>query len=438
MKVLQVLNHFLPEKTAGTEIYAWSLSFNLNKKGINTKVLVPNYNKIINEEYNYNELSVIKFAEPSEVDRSLIMGFRKPDGLEYFKNILIQEKPDIVHFHELAGSNGITLSHVEAARSYGSKVLFTFHLAGYSCKNGTLIHDGEQLCDGKINYSKCAQCYMKERGYNRFSKHLVFSSEVLHKLSIDPSKWNSKYGTAFGIISIFEKLQNDLIKLIDNCDRIVVISKWYKQILILNGIESNKIIYIPQGLPSNQTLPSKNVFSKGKVKLLFIGRISKFKGLHILIDAVMKINKDLVELSIFGNTDEIDYERNLKNVTKNHDNIFWNGLLNNEDVLDKLGQHDILCLCSTFSEMSPLVIQEAFAMGLPVIASNVYGNAEQVIHGKNGLLFRFNDALDLKYQIERCINESDLLDHMSKNILPPRSFEVVADEYIELYNSLLN
>jgi glycosyltransferase involved in cell wall biosynthesis len=88
--------------------------------------------------------------------------------------------------------------------------------------------------------------------------------------------------------------------------------------------------------------------------------------------------------------------------------------------------------------MSPLVIQEAFAMGLPVIASNVYGNAEQIIHDKNGLLFRFNDASDLKYQIERCIHESTLLDQMSKNIMPPRSFEDVTEEYIELYNSLLN
>lgn len=51
-----------------------------------------------------------------------------------------------------------------------------------------------------------------------------------------------------------------------------------------------------------------------------------------------------------------------------------------------------MSLCSTFSEMSPLVIQEAFAARLPVIASNVYGNAEQITHGENGLLFNFNDV----------------------------------------------
>jgi glycosyltransferase involved in cell wall biosynthesis len=184
-------------------------------------------------------------------------------------------------------------------------------------------------------------------------------------------------------------------------------------------------------------LPIINKTPKFRLKLLFIGRISKFKGLHILIDAVTKINKDLVELSIYGNTDEIEYEVQLKKLTINHDNIFWNGLLKKELVLETIGKHDILCLCSTFSEMSPLVIQEAFAMGVPVIASNVYGNAEQVSHGINGLLFKFNDSFDLKKQIDRCINEADLLLKMSTNIKSPRSFELVAGEYIELYKTLL-
>jgi glycosyltransferase involved in cell wall biosynthesis len=88
--------------------------------------------------------------------------------------------------------------------------------------------------------------------------------------------------------------------------------------------------------------------------------------------------------------------------------------------------------------MSPLVIQEAFSAGLPVIASNVYGNAEQIKHGVNGLLFKFNNSEDLLKQLQRCIDEKDLLRNLSNNILPPRSFEEVANEHIKLYNSLLS
>jgi glycosyltransferase involved in cell wall biosynthesis len=88
--------------------------------------------------------------------------------------------------------------------------------------------------------------------------------------------------------------------------------------------------------------------------------------------------------------------------------------------------------------MSPLVIQESNAAGIPVIASNVYGNAEQISHNHNGLLFEFNNVNDLREQIIRCLNERSLLQDLTKNIKPPRSFKEVGREYLDLYNNLLN
>jgi glycosyltransferase involved in cell wall biosynthesis len=88
--------------------------------------------------------------------------------------------------------------------------------------------------------------------------------------------------------------------------------------------------------------------------------------------------------------------------------------------------------------MSPLVIQEAFAAGIPVIASNVYGNAEQISHNHNGLLFEFNNVYELHEQILRFINEPLLLQDLRKNIKPPRSFNDVGKEYLDLYKNLLN
>ena len=87
--------------------------------------------------------------------------------------------------------------------------------------------------------------------------------------------------------------------------------------------------------------------------------------------------------------------------------------------------------------MSPLVIQEAFAAGLPVIASNVYGNAEQIKHDVNGLLFRFKDVASLKEQLKRCINETFLLQELKKNLPPIRSFKEVGDAYEQLYKEVL-
>jgi glycosyltransferase involved in cell wall biosynthesis len=157
-----------------------------------------------------------------------------------------------------------------------------------------------------------------------------------------------------------------------------------------------------------------------------------------LIKALKSVDPESIELSIYGNSDDSDYESGLRLETAHLKNISWKGKLAQNEVVSTMQDHNMLCLCSTFSEMSPLVIQEAFAAGIPVLASNVYGNAEQIRHNHNGLLFDFNDVDDLRIQLLRCINETSLLEELSKNIKNPRSFKEVGKEYLVLYKSLLN
>jgi glycosyltransferase involved in cell wall biosynthesis len=439
MKVLQILNHFLPHQTAGTEVYTWALSKQLQKQGVVVQVLVPHYGNTTDADYVYDGLAVHLFAEPSILDRSLIMGFRVADGLKNFVAYLNKEQPDLIHFHELAGSNGITLQHVQAAKASGARVIMTFHLAGYSCKTGTLLFRGESLCKGEIDLRKCSTCYLHSKGYSNAASYLMGASAILHKLSTDTSKWGNKVGTALGTVPILGKLNTDLMTLVSTCDRVVAITEWYKRVLQTNGIDPKKICFIPQALPlANASVSIGNKPVHSPLRLLFLGRINKFKGLHLLVEALREIDISLVSLSIYGNSDDKAFEHEQRIKTENQSNVFWGGKLEQREVIPTMLNHDILCLCSTFSEMSPLVIQEAFAARIPVIASNVYGNAEQITHGENGLLFNFNDVEDLQRQILKCINHPDLLNEMAKKITPPRSFKDLASDYLELYKSILN
>jgi glycosyltransferase involved in cell wall biosynthesis len=439
MKIIHVLNHFLPHQTAGTEVYTWALCKQLQQQGVKVKVVIPYYGETESADYVYDGLIVHQYSEPSLVDRSLIMGFRVPDGLKNFKAYLKKEQPDLIHFHELAGSNGITLQHLKAAKSIGAKVIMTFHLAGYSCKTDTLVFRNKLLCNGEIDLRKCSTCYLHSRGYTNAACYLTGASTILHKLSIDTSKWGNKVGTALGTVPILAKLNTDLNTLVSSCDRVVAIAEWYQRVLKTNGIDPNKICFIPQALPLgdfSDSIENKPVHSP--LRLLFLGRINKFKGLHLILEALKEIDTALVSLSIYGNSDDEAFEQEQRIITENQSNVFWGGKLEQKDVIPIMRKHDILCLCSTFSEMSPLVIQEAFAAGLPVIASNVYGNAEQITHAENGLLFKFNDVEDLRRQILKCINHPDLLNEMAKTITPPRSFKDLASDYLELYKSMLN
>ena len=87
--------------------------------------------------------------------------------------------------------------------------------------------------------------------------------------------------------------------------------------------------------------------------------------------------------------------------------------------------------------MSPLVIQEAFAANVPVIASDVYGNAEQITHNENGWLFTFKDSDSLKLQLQQLINNPSLVEKAKNNIKPVKSFSTVASEYLIVYKKVL-
>ena len=125
MKVLQVLNQFLPKHIAGTEIYVWALSKHLKQLNIDCSVVIPNYLSTTDNVYHFDTLQVLSYAEPSIVTKHLQMGFTKPLGLVNFKRLIESEKPDIIHFHELAGSSGIGLHHIDIAKKFGAKKIKT-------------------------------------------------------------------------------------------------------------------------------------------------------------------------------------------------------------------------------------------------------------------------------------------------------------------------
>ena len=438
MKVFYILNSFIPEKIGGTEIYVYELAKQLLANNHDIKIIKPNYGKKINSLISYDGISVYSYEEPSTVDRELVMGFKTPIGLNYFTQYLKKENPEIIHFHELNGSNGITIHHVKEAKRLGKKVLITLHLSSYSCMNGTLIHNGQSLCNGKIDLRSCTKCYLKSKTTNPF--HNYFLSEtslLLSRLGLNFTRLLNRLGTALGTAALVKKKQQDLIELVSYCDNVVVLNNWYMDILIANGISPAKIVMIPQGLPSH--VPPKQIHRRnsGIIKFLFIGRISQFKGVHLLINAFKELEPNRAELHIYGQADDLDYEQSLRQSSDSIANIHWNGILAHSDVVHTMLDYDALCLCSTFSEMSPLVIQEAFSAGLPVIASNVYGNAEQIKHEVNGLLFDFNDIDDLKKQLNRCIYDSRILQQLKEGISPPRSFLEVASEYMGIYSQLI-
>lgn len=68
-----VLNHYLPHQVAGTEVYTSLLACYLKEQEVDVKVLIPNYGESEGNSYLNDQVQVVKYAEPSVVDRALIL-----------------------------------------------------------------------------------------------------------------------------------------------------------------------------------------------------------------------------------------------------------------------------------------------------------------------------------------------------------------------------
>jgi glycosyltransferase involved in cell wall biosynthesis len=433
MKVVHCLNHFLPDKVAGTEIYALSLAKSLSRFDIKSLVVIPGFGANEDEEYVFDGIRVVKYADPEEQKDSRT-------GLDRFLRILQNECPDIVQFHEFTLGHGITINHIIRAKQMGIKTVMTFHIPDYSCLSGSLMQNENHLCSGLINRRKCSFCTWHARKLSSWQTIFLYGFYLLTRVfHYNPLRLNKKLGTAISFPEIVGELKNDLAKVAEHCDKVVTLTHWYRLILEKNGIPSSLIVPISQGLPNKDSLnllPDK-VASRigGPLKVIFIGRITSVKGIDLLIDAVCRLSEKSILLNIYGKDDAGDYARSCKRQSENRDNISWRGALDPALVLDTMRKHDIFCLPS-LSEMSPLVIREAFAAGIPVLTSNIYGNAEQVKDGVNGWIFKFNDSADLTEKLQFLIDNRSEIAEAKKHIPKIKLFNEVAKEYNDLYRSL--
>ena len=439
MKIIHILNSYLPQHIAGTEVYVSALVRELKKQNIFSKVVIPNYGKCENESYFFEAVEVIKYAEPTIVDRALLMGKKAPDGLDNFLQILNIEKPDIVHFHELAGSVGVGIFHVEGARNMGFKIVLSFHLAKYTCKTGTLMYMNQTKCDGIIKELKCSNCWLNDTGENVIKSLIIKAGySFMYYLKIDARIIENSLGTALAFPKIIAEIKENILKLQRITDGFVVLTDWYQQILLKNGIQQSHLSLIKQGLPTDYLKSPVFVKCGKKIRIVFIGRVSHFKGVDILLSAIKQISQHKVELFIYGVATDQEYMNKCLRIAGDMQNLFWKGSIEPNKVVDTIKEYDILCLPSTICEMSPLVIQESFAAGIPVLASNDYGNAEQIIDGENGWLFKFKDVTDLKSKIEYLIEKPSLIDKAALKIKSVKTFKSVAEEHISLYEKILS
>lgn len=199
---------------------------------------------------------------------------------------------------------------------------------------------------------------------------------------------------AFKNSNIFVKLYERLCRWLCGSPSMVVFASHYLRDLYVGHtfFPHSKKMMIPNPLPVHyfDALPAIKE-KTSPVTFAYIGQIDHARGTYFLINAFKKFHTHDAELLLIGGGN-LDMAQSL---IGDDDRIHALGPMPNEKIGEMLSSVHYVVVPSLCYTNSPVVTFEAFARGVPVVASNIGGAGEPIKNGVNGFLFEPNNAESL-------------------------------------------
>lgn len=182
----------------------------------------------------------------------------------------------------------------------------------------------------------------------------------------------------------------------------------------------------------------------GKLKLVFMARVNKKKGLDTIFAVCEKIKQDkldsVISVDFYGQLQNLDGDVEYFNTNINrYDFVKYNGPVSPSDVYSILEKYDAMLLPTHyFTEGLPGSVIDAYMSGIPVIVTKWKHAKEFVDDEKTGLIIPFEDDGSSLYEaILRLFNNTELLKNM-KSLSLKKGYEFSSDRAWELLQKYLN
>jgi glycosyltransferase involved in cell wall biosynthesis len=306
-----------------------------------------------------------EIEELSAIGRGALM-FRTvwaSDTYHDFGTLLEREKPDVVHVHNTFVM--ISPSIFSACRKRGIPVVQTLHNFRLLCPGAQFLRDGK-ICEDCVDHSLLRSVW---HGCYRDSRPATASVALM-------LAWHRRAGT-----------WDELV------DRHIALTDFARNKFIASGFAPDKIVVKP-----NFVDPDPGAKQNPGTSALYVGRLSKEKGLHTLLDAWKLLPKSC-SLDIVGDgpeREELEAEAHRSGLYS----IQFRGRLSHEESLAAMKSAGFLILPSEWYEGFPMTIAESFACGTPIICSKLGAMEEIVDESRTGLHFTPGDSEDLARKVE--------------------------------------
>jgi glycosyltransferase involved in cell wall biosynthesis len=396
VRLLHVIHQYLPDHVGGTEHYVQTLASAQQQEGHQVTVFCRQGgtdSRLARERAG--EITIYQAIDgalsPARRFRSTL-GDRFLDGC--LAQAIEESKPDLIHIHHLMGLP------TRALLSAGQHIpLFvTLHDYWWVCANAQLYTNYDaQICEGPRAWLNCARCGLARTGMGAL------------------------WPAAPLLAPVFRLRATTLRRLADNVVIWVAPTSFVADWHVEQGLPRERIQVIGHGIEMppqmTKTRDATPAGNRKAIRFAYVGGLSPQKGVHILIDAFNGL-PEMARLTIAGDESAFPRYTNHLHSQARHPAIQFAGRLDRAAVWQVMANADALVVPSLWYETASLVIQEAFAVGTPVIAADHGAMAERVHHEVDGLLVPPGDSTALRRTMQRLLDNGGLLADLRQGIRP--------------------
>lgn len=292
-----------------------------------------------------------------------------PFSLRKLRNILEIEKPEIMHVHNFFPL--LSPSIFYAAKTLDTAIVFTLHNYRLFCASGMTLRDN----------SPCTEC-LDLRCIIPSLKHKCYRESRLATFPLAT------------MISMHRRLNT-----------------WKKKVNAFIALtEFQKITFIQAGLPAEHIFTKPNFYANPpspiswdnrEPKVVYIGRLSPEKGVNILLESWRMWGEEAPALEIIGDGPDRYHLEQFAAGNNLESKVNFRGQLSFLETQNELAKARLLILPTLWYEGLPMTVLEAFAMGVPVMASRLGSLPYIVEDDSNGILFTPGNSDDLYHKAKR-------------------------------------
>lgn len=309
---------------------------------------------------------------PLEKVRTAIVTPYNPARRRWIAGEVRRTGAQIVHVHNAFPR--FSPSVLDGAADAGAGVVQTLHNYRTICANGLLLRDGSicEACVGRIGWPAI--------------RHGCYRGSVAGSAAVVAMQQAARWG------KIWDRPGR----------RLIALTEFARDKFVGGGLPAGRIVVKPNFIDVAEPAAS----SDKRAGILFVGRLSREKGVDTLIDAARLMPR--VAFTVIGSGPD---EERLRAVAPG--NVTFTGVLPNQAARLAMARASALVMPSIWYEGFPMTVLEAFAAGTPVIGARI-GSLPEIVAEEAGMLFTPGDPSSLAAAIAQLLSDPAAMTRMGQ------------------------